>query len=356
MAKNTFILSDESVNDFGFRILTDGIDLTRFKKNPIMLYGHIRAFEGKGKDGTILPIGRWENIRKKDGQLLADAVFDEDDKFAMKVASKVDKGILNAASSGLDLTEYSEDPKLMKKGQVLPTITKSVLKEGSIADVPGNGNAVKLYGKEVTVSIGLSDSNPQDLDKLFLLNKPDTTMKFLIAGINKHAQLSGINLAEGADEAQINSAIEAIVSKLQTSISDKDKEIAELTSKKTELEGMLKTQKEQAHKDKATALVEAALTAQKIVAGQKDQYLALASASEEGYESVKKIFDGMKGHQPISQQLNSGGNANSGDQTELKDEWDKAFQNGTLESIKLHSPDRYKELYKAKWNKEPVEA
>ena len=209
---NTFILSDESVNDFGFRILTDGIDITRFKKNPIMLYGHIRAFEGKGKDGTILPIGRWENIRKKDGQLLADAVFDEDDKFAMKVASKVDKGILNAASSGLDLTEYSEDPKLMKKGQVLPTITKSVLKEGSIADVPGNGNAVKLYGKEVTVSIGLSDSNPQDLDKLYLLNNTDTTMKFLIAGINTHAQLSGIYLSEGADEAQIISAIDAIVS------------------------------------------------------------------------------------------------------------------------------------------------
>jgi len=33
-----FILSDESVNSYNFKVITDGIDLERFKKNPVMLY------------------------------------------------------------------------------------------------------------------------------------------------------------------------------------------------------------------------------------------------------------------------------------------------------------------------------
>lgn len=34
--KQTFLIHDESVNSYGFSILTDGMDLTRFKQNPVM--------------------------------------------------------------------------------------------------------------------------------------------------------------------------------------------------------------------------------------------------------------------------------------------------------------------------------
>ena len=60
----TFVLSDESVNSYGFVVLTEGIDTSAFERNPVMLYMHNR-------DGNV--IGRWENIRKEDKRLLGDA-------------------------------------------------------------------------------------------------------------------------------------------------------------------------------------------------------------------------------------------------------------------------------------------
>ncbi len=76
----TFTLHDESVNTYGFRMLTSGCNLEEFKKNPVMLLNH---------DDWSMPIGRWENIRIEGGRILADAVFDEDDPRAAEVMRKL---------------------------------------------------------------------------------------------------------------------------------------------------------------------------------------------------------------------------------------------------------------------------
>lgn len=81
MGKLTFVLHDESVNTYGFRMLTSGANLEEFKKNPVMLLNH---------DDYSLPIGRWENIRVEGGKILADAVFDEGDARAAEVKRKVE--------------------------------------------------------------------------------------------------------------------------------------------------------------------------------------------------------------------------------------------------------------------------
>jgi hypothetical protein len=145
----TFILSDESVNEYGYRILTNGINLDNFKRNPVMLYAHLRQ-EATGK--PILPIGKWENIRKEGGQLLAEAYFDMNDPFARSIANKVDQGILNAASVHINMLTLSDDPALQWPGQTLSTIIASELIEVSIADIPGNKNAVRLYSHNRLVS------------------------------------------------------------------------------------------------------------------------------------------------------------------------------------------------------------
>ena len=72
----TFVLSDETVNSYGFVVLTEGIDTTAFERNPVMLYMHNR-------DGNV--IGRWDNIRKEGKRLLADAVFDESTELGAQV-------------------------------------------------------------------------------------------------------------------------------------------------------------------------------------------------------------------------------------------------------------------------------
>lgn len=152
MAKS-FILSDESVNDRGFRVLTDGINLERFEKNPIMLWMHKRD---EGLTFTqVLPIGRWENIRKEDGKLMADPVFDENDKFAQLIKSKVDNGLIRGCSAGINPIEFSGAPELLAEGQKRETITKCELYEASIVDLPSNKNTVSLFstGSETEVPL-----------------------------------------------------------------------------------------------------------------------------------------------------------------------------------------------------------
>lgn len=141
MAATTFIISDESVNTYGFKILTAGIRLDKFTKNPVMLYLHDRE---KGV------IGRWDNIRIEGNRLLADAVFDESDPLGKQVREKVEKGFLRTASIGIDSIK-------MSRIDGIDTVTECELVEVSIADIPANGNAVKLRRKNGEYVCRLAD-------------------------------------------------------------------------------------------------------------------------------------------------------------------------------------------------------
>ena len=55
-----FVLSDETVDRLGDVIMSDGWDLTNFKKNPIALWAH-RSDQP--------PIGRWKDLRAEKGLL-----------------------------------------------------------------------------------------------------------------------------------------------------------------------------------------------------------------------------------------------------------------------------------------------
>jgi hypothetical protein len=162
MAKS-FILSEESINDRGFRVLTGGINLERFKKNPVMLWMHRRD---DGWDLTqVLPIGIWENIRKEDGKLLADPKFDENDKFSMMIKSKVENDLIRGCSAGINPVEFSTDTKDLEKGQTRATITKCEIYEASIVDMPSNKNTVRLFSSaDETKEIPLIKNNTDMAD------------------------------------------------------------------------------------------------------------------------------------------------------------------------------------------------
>lgn len=143
----TFVLTDESLDRHSERIIVRGVDLAPFKKNPIMLYNHIRTIAGWwGGEGisedSILPIGRWENVKKVGNtQIEADAYIDMDDEFAAKVGAKVKSGILNAVSIGFKALAYSDAEEDKVLGQKGLTITKAELMEASLVDIPANPNA-----------------------------------------------------------------------------------------------------------------------------------------------------------------------------------------------------------------------
>lgn len=130
MNKNSFIVSDETKNSFGMVIKTDGIDIEAFIKNPVMLYMHERKSV----------VGRWENLRKEGTKLIADAVFDDTTELGKSVKAQVEKGFLRSASIGIQIIEEQDINGVR-------TVTKSILNEISIVDIPSNKNALKLCNK-----------------------------------------------------------------------------------------------------------------------------------------------------------------------------------------------------------------
>ena len=42
-----FIINTENVNEFYYRVLTDGIDYTQYMRNPVVLFMHEREFQKK---------------------------------------------------------------------------------------------------------------------------------------------------------------------------------------------------------------------------------------------------------------------------------------------------------------------
>ena len=157
MANNTFILHDDSVNTYGFRLLTAGANLDEFQRNPVMFYHH--------RDGD-LPIGRWENIRVENGLIYADALFDEEDEFALKIKGKVERGFIRMASIGTWAPEeVNYDEALKLPGQTGPTITKWTLREASIVNIGANHNALRMYDRETGELINLADVCNQFIKK-----------------------------------------------------------------------------------------------------------------------------------------------------------------------------------------------
>lgn len=122
----TFTLSSDAVNSYGFILKTAGINLSLFEKNPVMLFGH----------NSNLVIGKWANIRKENGQLLAEPVFDENDPFALQVKSKVEQGFLKACSIG-----FNTNWEKLTEQEGVPVVEKSTLLEASIVAIPANSEA-----------------------------------------------------------------------------------------------------------------------------------------------------------------------------------------------------------------------
>lgn len=327
MAK-TFILHDESVNTFGFWILTEGIDLSQLKKNPVMCFMHVRpGDEGNTGKDMILPIGRWDNIRKENGQILADATFDLNDDFAKRISDKVEGGFINMASIAVVPLKMSEEVKYLKEGQKRPTVIKCLAKEASIVDMGSNLNALRLYdeeGKTITLS--------QDPSKCAIPLINQSTTKD-----NKMKKVIG--LLKLADDANEGDVYQAIVKLNET--------VTGLQTEKTRLEGeivQLKQTTEADQKARIKTLIDGAVQNRKILESSRADYTALA---EKDFDNTKKILDGM----PALTKLADGGNEGASKKYEGK-KWDDLDKAGQLEELKLADMGKFKELYQEKFGRE----
>ncbi len=296
------LCDSNTVNSYGFKTEVSGIDLTRFKKNPVMLYNH----------DPERVIGRWKDIAVGGGQLTATPVFDTADVFAAAIARKVEEGFIKGCSMGIMIKE-------MTRSKGIDTATSSVLLEASIVSIPADENALVVYAdedKKQQLSIN-------DFNKLFYEMEPkkETT-------------------AQPQDIAD-----------LQAQIEERDGTIAKLSA---QVDSLKKDLAEREYHD-ADALAQLAVDDGKIPAELKDDVTAMYL---ENKDRTARLMAAIKGNDPapaaepeeevsLSSLVKKGGNATNG---KTWDELDKTP--GALKTLQASNPEEFKRLYKEKFGTE----
>jgi hypothetical protein len=195
-----FVINTENVNEYKYRILTDGIDYTQYLRNPVVLYLHERdSFKNKG--GEV--IGRCIKLFVQDKKLIATIEFDENDEFSKRIADKVAGGFIRMASMYADVIAASSEPELVIEGQLYETVTKCKLVEISIVPIGGNDDALKLSKKGGEVKLNKLNIKKEDMELKTIalaLGKPaDTSENVLldtIAQVKLEASNSKTKVAE----------------------------------------------------------------------------------------------------------------------------------------------------------------
>ena len=289
----TFVLSTEALNSRGCRILLEGMRLKNFKRNPIMLYGHIQSW--RDTKNIVLPIGYWENIRIEDGKLMADAVFDQEDSFAKQIESKVRQKVLRACSVGVSVITTSEDPKYLVPGQSRPTIIECDLREASIVDFPANKDCIVLYDGATDKELNMSDNSENFLLPLLSEKTNKNDMDF------KQQVLTALALdVSMSNEAAVAAISEKAKAPAGVSAAEHDKV-------KTELK-VLQDEKAASFKAGVETYLSDAVKARKITEAEKAEFLEFA-ATAEGFERVKKLVDPKPAVEDLSDKGAAGADA-----------------------------------------------
>lgn len=347
-ATKRIIIASEGINGYSFRTLIDGIDLTQFTDNPIMLWMHNRAFGVK--QDAFLPIGNVIDLRKevmpgKGLCLTGQPVFDDTDNFAVSIYHKYENGTIRSASAGLVPVEWSHDPELSMPGQRGATLVKSVLEEVSIVDIGSDPNAV---------AIALYDDN----HKLLALSATGDNANIPLLTPIIEIEMNKIELT--AERAAVLLGLKAVpaITEIETKIA----EVVQLAqSQKTQIEALIREKDEaelklaaagkQAVKDKAEVLLSQAIADRKITADEKPFY-ADQIADQQSFDRVKLHLDAKKANPSVQAVIT--GAEQSNEITKLcAQSFDELFANGDLAKVKLHAPVEYKRIYKDKFGKDP---
>lgn len=317
----SFILSDESVNTHGFRLLLSGADLDQFRRNPVMFYDH---------NEWDSPIGRWENIRIEGEKLMADPVFDMEDEDAVKIAGKVERGFLRAASIGLRIIEQSDAPEVLLPGQTRPTVTKWRLREASIVAIGANHNALRLY-----------DENDNLMTDEQILKLFDNSGVKVVAPKNSEKMkldkvFNLLDLANDSTDEQLHDAVKKVM--------DENKQLKDAQAAREKAD-------KEALQAEAAKLVDEAVKDGRLNADGKGEMLKFF---ETDFEAAKKTLLNIPKRQSVKKEIENKENQNN---TELADlnakSWDELDKSGKLAVLKEKYPDVYKEKFKAKFGKEP---
>jgi len=302
-------ITNESVNSYGFRVLTSGIDLEQYRRNPVLLYMHER--------GNV--IGYVKDLQVENGEVTGELVFDEASELSIRCKKQFEVGSLRMVSVGLDPKETSGAPELLLEGQTRPTVTKSKLVEVSLVDIGANDDAIRMYNEGTAIELGKDGNCLLPL----LSNNPinQTTMDLKKLALQ-------LGLPETADEATVLSKIAELQKEAGASVTLKAE------NDKLKLAGI-------------TTLVDKAITEKKITVENKEHFLNLGKAI--GAEELEKTLAAMSPNVKLSGIINhqGGSPAQQGSYTKLSE-----VPEAELLTMRQSDPATYKRLFKAEYGYE----
>lgn len=175
----TFIITDDISDREQDVVYPDGLDITNFLRNPVVLWGH---------NADELPVGKCVNIERQNNGWIATVEFVPSDyphigDKAEAIRRSIKDGFLNAVSIGF----IPKDWEFNENGGL--NITASELTEFSIVSVPCNPNALAV---ERTLTTEEPVIEEEELNKETTINEKDKSKKLRIKRIKMDLDYFGI--------------------------------------------------------------------------------------------------------------------------------------------------------------------
>ena len=330
-------ITNDSVNSYGTRVLTDGMDIGQYERNPVLLYMHERG----------MVIGYMKDVEKGDGEVTGEPVFDEASELSRRCKQQWEFGSLRMVSAGLDILELSNDGSLAAEGQTRETITRSRLTEVSIVDIGANDDAIALrmggerieMGRDGECAIPLLEGVRTAGMSVQPENAASTTEK-TNTNINlkqpEKMELKGLAIHLGLPETATADEIGAKLA----SINNQSAELELLKKKHAELEQQM-----------MEAAVDAACQDGRLDAEKKDVFVQLGK--QVGADGLKTVLEALPRHKTVSLmgQIHdetpgpgSGTTASYGKLSDVPAE--------EIMRLKTENPKEYMRLYKAEYGME----
>ena len=303
-------ITNDSLNSYGSRILTEGMDTGQYQRNPVLLYMHER--------GNV--IGYVKDLKAEDGEVTGELVFDEASELSKRCKKQYEFGSLRMVSVGIDILELSDAKEHLVQGQTRPTVTKSKLFEVSLVDIGANDDAIVLKrdGKVISLAGGGECLLP-------LLNYKNQNQKEM----EQKTLALQLGLPETADEAAIHA------------------KIAEMKTAGAELE-KLRKENEELQLKRIEAAVEKAVAEKRVGGDKKQQFVELGKKI--GVEELENTFAAMSPQVKLSEVIHPGGGAPAGSAATYKKLSEVPAE--ALEELREKQPAEYKQLYKAEYGME----
>lgn len=333
-----FVLSDSTVNCYGFRLLTSGYQLADYARNPIGYYMHDR------QAGVVV---RWDELRVEGDQVMGSPIINLSNERGEQTLHEVEAGFLNAASVGdIVVLEYSMEPEMMLPGQTGPTITKWTNKEVSLVDVPGNNNALtRLYDNQDN-PINIADL--PGLTHIPQFSIKHTDMKKIQLPITA-ALLANLSFDAKAEpkEDEVVSAIENLANEA-AKVPDLNTEVNNLKKEKTKLEDQIKDLKAAGVKAEVDGILAKGLADRKLT-NELKATLAVDYATNP--TALQKLVAALPKLQSVTDLIAEKGKEGAEDLAGKT--WDELHKAGKLADLKKNDPEAFKALYRKEHGTDP---